>query len=430
MMEDWTDIIGEELADIEEPLPADDWNVLQQKYAASKRKKRAAVFAWAGSLTGIAAAVALVLLLMRPGESPVMDDLTAEEIPPVEDVMPADTVADPDSVLAEPDNEVVGPVAPLKRSRPAVEIIEKQLDDEVLMAENPADDPVEDMPEDNDLDNKDFGEKGSDEKVSDGDGHETFDVIRDTTSVNDRLMADNFLDLEDFPEVAPKRQRRPVSVGMSGSVSGTPVIRMMDVYEPPHADHEQPIPPDPPADSTGVDMPDQEPLQARMKTGSKGYTDKYTHEIPVSIGVSARFRLTDRLSVNTGLNYTRYNSTRNRRYNNTSRSESARQSVHYLGIPVRLDWMLVNRKHFNFYMGAGVQMDKCLYATVGDERLHEKQFLFGVNGSLGFQFNIVPMVGLYFEPDFSYSLNEGSLQTFRTREPFMISARAGLRFTF
>ena len=413
MMEDWTDIIGEELADIEEPLPADDWNVLQQKYAASKRKKRAAVFAWAGSLTGIAAAIALVLLLMRPGESPVMDDLTAEEIPPVEDVMPADTLDEP-----------------VRMSRPAVEIIEKQLDD-VLMAENPAYDPVEDIPEDNDLDRRDLGEKGSDDKASDGEGQETFDVIRDTTSVNDRLMADNFLDLEDFPEVAPKRQRRPVSVGMSGSVSGTPVIRMMDIMTDPMApDHDEPVPPDPPADSTGVDMPDQEPLQARMKTISNGYTDKYTHEIPVSIGVSARFRLTDRLSVNTGLNYTRYNSTRNRTYHNTSRSESARQSVHYLGIPVRLDWMLVNRKHFNFYMGAGMQMDKCLYATVGDERLHEKQFLFGVNGSMGFQFNIVPMVGLYFEPDFSYSLNEGSLQTFRTREPFMISARAGLRFTF
>ncbi len=411
MMEDWTDIIGEELADIEEPLPADDWNVLQQKYAASKRKKRAAVFAWAGGLTGIAAAIALVLLLMRPGESPVIDDLTAEEIPPVEDVMPADTLAEP-----------------VKRSRPAVEIIEKQHDD-VLMAENPAD-SVEDIPEDNGLDRKDLGEKGSDDKASDGEGQETFDVIRDTTSVNDRLMADNFLDLEDFPEVAPKRKRRPVSVGMSGSVSGTPVIRMMDIMDPMAPDHAEPVPPDPPADSTGVDMPDQEPLQARMKTGSNGYTDKYTHEIPVSIGVSARFRLTDRLSVNTGLNYTRYNSTRNRTYHNTSRSESARQSVHYLGIPVRLDWMLVNRKHFNFYMGAGMQMDKCLYATVGDERLHEKQFLFGVNGSLGFQFNIVPMVGLYFEPDFSYSLNEGSLQTFRTREPFMISARAGLRFTF
>ena len=46
-MEDWTDIIGEELENIEEPLPADDWSVLQQKYAAAQRKKRATAFAWA-----------------------------------------------------------------------------------------------------------------------------------------------------------------------------------------------------------------------------------------------------------------------------------------------------------------------------------------------------------------------------------------------
>ena len=38
MMKDWTDIIGEELENIEEPLPADDWSVLQQKYAAAQRK--------------------------------------------------------------------------------------------------------------------------------------------------------------------------------------------------------------------------------------------------------------------------------------------------------------------------------------------------------------------------------------------------------
>ena len=45
MMEDWTDIIGEELENIEEPLPADDWSVLQQKYAAARRRKKAAAFA-------------------------------------------------------------------------------------------------------------------------------------------------------------------------------------------------------------------------------------------------------------------------------------------------------------------------------------------------------------------------------------------------
>ena len=45
MMEDWTDIIGEELENIEEPLPADDWSVLQQKYAAAQKRKKAAAFA-------------------------------------------------------------------------------------------------------------------------------------------------------------------------------------------------------------------------------------------------------------------------------------------------------------------------------------------------------------------------------------------------
>ena len=77
MMEDWADIIGEGLESFEEPLPADDWGVLQQKYAASRRWKMAAAFAWAG---GIAAAVALALLLVRPALPPVRpatDDLVA-----------------------------------------------------------------------------------------------------------------------------------------------------------------------------------------------------------------------------------------------------------------------------------------------------------------------------------------------------------------
>ena len=75
-------------------------------------------------------------------------------------------------------------------------------------------------------------------------------------------------------------------------------------------------------------------------------------------------------------------------------------------------------------------MDKCIYATVGSERLHEKQVLFGVNGTMGIQVNIVPQIGLYLEPEVSYSLNESTIETFRSNEPFLISIRAGLRFNF
>jgi len=389
MMEDWTDIIGEELDNIEEPLPADDWSVLQQKYAASRRKKKAAFFAWAGGITSVAAAIALVLMLVRPEAVPTDDDLVAGQLPPVEEVVPADTVtaATPVSV---PDTFLQ------KKSRQLpIAVDTKKPSDEILIA----------------LDN-------TEDKIPAEE--EVFDVVKDTVSITESLIADAG-NTDDFHD-EPKRKKIKVSVGLSGSASASPIIRMYDVnLEPPQGDMTGPGP----QDSTEVDTPEP----ALMMRSRSSYTEKYSHEIPKSFGVSVRFHLTDRLSINTGLNYMRYASDRTRIFSDYT-CQNDRQYAHYLGIPVRLDWMIVNRKHFNFYLGAGIQADKCIYATVGGERLHEKEVLFGLNGAMGLQFNIVPMVGLYFEPDFSYSLNDGSLETYRYDNPFMVSARAGLRFSF
>ena len=408
MMEDWTDIIGEELESIEEPLPADDWSVLQQKYAASRRRKRAAFFAWAGGITSVAAAIALVLLLIRPADVPSNDDIVAEQHPPIEEVVPTDTV----SIDASSDTSDT--VIPKKnRQIPASVNVVKPSDD-ILIAQDNAEEKV---PEE----------------------EEIFEVVKDTVSITERLLADagntndkkevtkdnqtDYWGLDDFPDDEPKRKRIKVSVGLSGSASASPIIKMYDVnLEPPQGDMTGPGQ----KDSTEVETP--EPARTLMRSKSS-YTEKYRHEIPKSFGVSARLHLTDRLSINTGLNYTRYASDRTRIFSDYT-YQNDRQYVHYLGIPVRLDWMIVNRKHFNFYLGAGIQADKCIYATVGGERLHEKEVLFGLNGAMGLQFNIVPMVGLYFEPDISYSLNEGSIQTYRSREPFVVTLRGGLRFNF
>ena len=408
MMEDWTDIIGEELENIEEPLPADDWSVLQQKYAASRRRKRAAFFAWAGGITSVAAAIALVLLLFRPADVPSNDDIVAEQHPTIEEVVPTDTV----SIDASSDtSDTVIPKK--KRQIPASVNVVKPSDD-ILIAQDNAEEKI---PEE----------------------EEIFEVVKDTVSITERLLADagntndkkevtkdnqtDYWGLDDFPDYEPKRKRIKFSVGLSGSASASPIIKMYDVnLEPPQGDMTGPGQ----KDSTEVETP--EPARALMRSKSS-YTEKYRHEIPKSFGVSARLHLTDRLSINTGLNYTRYASDRTRIFSDYT-YQNDRQYVHYLGIPVRLDWMIVNRKHFNFYLGAGLQADKCIYATVGGERLHEKEVLFGLNGAMGLQFNIVPMIGLYLEPDISYSLNEGSIQTYRSREPFVVTVRGGLRFNF
>ncbi len=389
MMEDWTDIIGEELESIEEPLPADDWSVLQQKYAASRKKKRAAVFAWAGGLASVAAAIALILLLFRPDTAPMNDRMVADELPSVEALTPDDPA--PSDVL--PDSTSVSPDSS-KKMPPPVSVDVEDSDDDVII-------PSEE--------------------------EEVFEVVKDTTSVTEKLMADASDVWEDpgfvdFPEDEPKRNRRKVSIGLSAMSAADPMSKF-DASIPPLMQPE----PVPPVDSTGTDIPEEAyPL---MKSKG-GYTDNYDHEVPVSVGLSARFFLTDRLALSTGLNYTRYSSVRDRYFHATHDHQKDRQNVHYLGVPLRLDWMIVNRKHFNLYLGAGGQVDKCIYAKAGGEKLHEKEFLFSVGGTLGLQVNIIPMVGLYFEPDFSYSLNEGSIKTFRSREPFMVTARAGLRFSF
>ena len=426
MMEDWTDIIGEELENIEEPLPADDWSVLQQKYAAARKRKKAAAFAWAGGITSVAAAIALVLMLVRPDSSTVMpdsslvipgltgdrNDFVAETLPPIEDVVPVDSSQVESSIDTA---HYVTPSVQKKVSVP-VDVVKKTVDD-VLIAEN------------------------NTEEITTENTEEIFDVIRDTTSLKDKLLADASIankkdssndayteptgtfGFDDFPDDTPRRKRRPMSIGISGSTSDSPMMKPMADSEPP-MDHE---PSPEPEDSVAAETPQSAMTMMRAKSG---YSDSYQHEIPVSVGLSARFFLTDRLSINTGLNYTRYKSLRTRWFASTHDQQKDWQYAHYLGIPVRLDWMIVNKKHFNFYLGAGVQADKCIYATVGGERLHEKEVLFGLNGAMGLQFNIVPMVGLYFEPDISYSLNEGSIQTYRIREPFMISVRGGIRFNF
>ena len=411
MMEDWTDIMGEELESIEEPLPADDWSVLQQKYAAARKRRKAAAFAWAGGIMSVAAAVSLLLLLVRPDPArESITDLTGNLINQVEGTLPpADEIVLADTSAVEPAIDAA-PHFPHS--------VQRKADDEMFLAE------------------------------------ETFDVIRDTASLKDRLLADvpvsdskgkdeaeyvpsaDIFVSYDYPEESPKRSRPHVSLGISGSSFTTGSLRVVvqaPTTKPPLTDNlggsgpdwgDETLQPDTLAGSSASYA------KAVMKKTKGTYTDSYDHEVPVSVGLSARIFLTDRLSVTTGLDYTRYTSVRNRYWSNTGEKHEDKQYAHYLGIPVRIDWMAVNRTLFSFYIGAGMKMDKCIYAAAGKERLYEKQVLWGLNGVMGVQVNVIPMLGLYLEPEVSYALNEGSIKTFRSDEPFMISARAGIRFNF
>ena len=398
MMKDWTDIIGEELDSIQEPLPADDWIVLQQKHAASRRKKRIAAFAWVGSIASAAAMVVLALLLMYPEAPAVQNELVAEDISPVDVIEEEAAVSkecasmDVETACSSPEDILAAHKKPSAGASPKIVVTSEEAE-------------------------------------------ETVGIISDTTSVIERLIAEvtpageetemavSAWDLEELPEEKPEHRKIPMSFGVTGAVS--------EKFHPGFgaALGDATTSPDPftPPDSLVQEM------YILTKGGDDkngGYRDSYVHEHPVSFGVSARFHLTKRFAVNTGLNYTKYTSTRERYFYKYGETVKDKQNVHYIGIPLRLDWMIVNRARFNFYLGYGISIDKCIYASVAGEKLREKEFIFSKIYTAGLQVNLTPQAGIYFEPCLMYSATPGSLQTLRTKSDYMISARGGLRFNF
>ena len=446
MMNDWTDIIGEELKGFEAPLPADDWDVLQRRRAAAARRRKVVAWSWAGAVASVAAVVAVAVLLFRDNavlpDGGVQPPLLAENSVPVVDTL--EVVED--KVLEEWLVAESVDVTEYDDSVADSDVSEPVRNDEKGPADyegsgNPGDILSEDA-EMNDGDDESQEEKaGSEEEVP-------FDVVKDQPDSDmDRLLADNVetasgeadykddgLGFEDLPDEKPRR-RVKVSLaasgtGLSGGMPLIPKVMAPDMGDvvPPGNDYDDS---EPPVDTSVVSQPSMRHGPAMMNSEIAGAARRvlntdYDHFQPVSFGLSARFALNERFSINTGINYTLYNSRKKVLWSDYA-EETLNQSVHYIGIPVRCDWLLVDRKHFGLYLGAGAQVDKAVYAKVGNERMHDRTFLFSINGVCGLQYNINDRFGLYLEPELTGNLNRPEISTFRSNRELMLSVRAGLR---
>ena len=437
MMEDWTDIIGEGLESFEEPLPADDWSVLQQKYAASRRGKRAAAFAWVG---GIVAAVVLALMLVRPALPPT-DDLVAVA-PPTDDL--AVVAPSTDELVVAPDSEV--------------DVIPDLIGDHGdLLADGGAGthdsdaavipDPIGDH--DDLLADGGAGTHDSDAAViPDQIGDLTDDMDAGGTGSDEHIPSDipgtswDFDDFSDLEDEKPKmklnlaRLKHPDAIGLSSSSMAFIVLGPTspgfdipaDFFQDP--DYGIPDTSFPPVD-TDVEIPNDSlsvtgaAVSRVQPRTDNSYYDSYNNDLPMSYALSVRYFLSDKVAVTTGLTLTKYRSTRFRIYRNQKQQTDV-QNIYYLGIPLTFDRMLKHSRYFDFYMNGGIQVDKCIYAKVGNERLYEKQFLLSLTGGFGMQINFSESVGLYGELGCFMDLNETTLESYRGIFP-MTSARAGLR---
>ena len=151
------------------------------------------------------------------------------------------------------------------------------------------------------------------------------------------------------------------------------------------------------------------------------------HRQPVSVGFSVRKNLGHGLSVESGLMYTYlYSDLYFGKGNN-----SVEQKLHYLGIPLRVNWNFVDTRKFSVYLSAGGAIEKCVYGKLGDEKQTVGPVQLSVLGALGAQYNLSRRWGLYVEPGISYYFDDGSkVQTIRKERPCSFTLQAGLRLTY
>lgn len=173
-------------------------------------------------------------------------------------------------------------------------------------------------------------------------------------------------------------------------------------------------------------------MAAAYKVLQKSPKGKAKHHAPVSVGMQLAFGIAPRLSMSTGVVYTRTSSdfypyAPNNDYN-------VHQVLHYVGIPLGLNYELWRSGGFHAYVMAGAEADYNVKNDTDEdgtkkENTKRDRVQFSGKASLGAQYDISPSVGLYIEPGAKYYFDNGSdiENTFKDKK-LNFNLQFGLRF--
>ena len=173
-------------------------------------------------------------------------------------------------------------------------------------------------------------------------------------------------------------------------------------------------------------------MAAAYKALQKSPQGKAKHHAPVSVGMQIAFGVAPRLSLSTGVVYTRTSSdfypyAPNNDYN-------VHQVLHYVGIPVGLNYELWSSGGFHAYVMAGAEADYNVKNDTDEDGTRKQdakrdRVQFSGKASLGAQYDVSPNVGLYVEPGARYYFDNGSdvENTFKDKK-LNFNLQFGLRF--
>ena len=394
-MRKWEDIVKDKMEEPEGALPESVFAEFCARWEAAMAvpSKRRFPLVWA-VVPAVAAGLAAVLLLHKPSVPEGDIQIIQQPSAPVAVVTDTTTVDEPWQTTP-----LIAQVVTPKVARQAV--VKPQ---EVEIVEN-----VEPAEEDT--------ATTIDDKATQADVPQT-----DMPDTIDKETPDRPITTTTSPFIPERTKATPVKMKVgpaAGMIAGGGLLAAIiplipgaatEMDNAPMADSDKPggtvvLTPDPPKDE---------------RTGNA------VHYFPLKVGLSARFPISDRLSITTGLDYSWYKSSFT-----YSVSGEKIQNAHYIGIPVRLDWTFASGRWLDVYLGGGLEGNYCLGATLAGDRVAKDGFSASLLGAGGIQFKITEKLGVYIEPELSWTFTPKNqiLESYRTKNPLMFSVSSGLRIT-
>ena len=178
----------------------------------------------------------------------------------------------------------------------------------------------------------------------------------------------------------------------------------------------------------------------RLDNASPTVETKAHHRQPLRVGAAVRYTLSNRWSIDAGLTYARHRSDITRKMGNVV--NETQQTLHYLGVPLNVNYRIAGNRRFNVYAAAGVMGEKLLkgkrktvaqYEDMPDEvqteSVKESRAQLSVNAAIGAEYKIDDRLSVFAEPGISHYFDNGSeLSSIYKERPTNFNLNVGLRF--
>lgn len=420
MKQDWTDTLKQKMAGYEE-RPSDElWAALSEK-AGLQESRRKVIPVWFWGLSAAAALMAGIFVVTKVNDKSVnaLDGITA-------DVAVSEPV---DAEVSEPVERTLAEELAEEKSRKAKS---------ALIAEAvPVESSVSAVTEDATTVNTE--EYAAEVPSENHDAREAATVESDTVEQSEPAMSwDEYLK-ETPSEKARARRSGGFSAGIvaggavGGNTSGSKPTAMVMGANPLAAG------------VTKTDWIDKDSKASAIVYNQPEVQEEYSHKIPVKVGLTARYNITGRLGVETGLTYSILSSSVKIGNSETGKNWSTgSQTLHYLGIPLNISFNILNSRYVNIYVSGGGMMEKSISGSIKTDEYVDGKFdrtlttnispkglQWSVNAAAGIQANILPQLGFFVEPGVSHHFKNGSrVRSIYTDKPTDFSLGFGLRYSF